>query len=118
MKILIRLTGLLFFVITTSTASAYETAHGKIVGIETRPWGLHIQTDFQFPGSTGISCPVNVGDTYMYDFRYDSPRNSADANIEKSILLAAFSAGKDVAFHIYECNSSESRPLIGFIIVK
>lgn len=100
-----------------NVAMAYETtAYGKITGIESRIWGLHVQTTFSGGGSLG--CQVNVGETIMYDFRDDNTRNSPDAKTEKAMLLAAFVAGKDVSFHLYECNSGGTRPIIGYIRIK
>ena len=100
--------------ILTSVNSFAATSYGKIVGIETRTWGLHIQTDFGYSMS---GCEAVVGAQYMYDFEYANDKNSSEtANVEVSILLAAFAAGKDVAFHIYSCNTS--RPKIGYILIK
>jgi len=95
------------------------TSYGKIVGIETREWGLHIQTDFPF---TFTGCSATVGALYMYDFRYDGVRNnqasSTIGSMETSIILAAFAAQQDISFHIYECHDTSSRPLVGYIRVK
>ncbi len=112
-KFISQLLGLsLIFVSCSSIAST--TAYGKIVGIETRPWGLHIQTDFGFSMD---GCAATVGATYMYDFAYTSDKNSSPlASAEVSILLAAFAAQKNIAFHIYECNGT--RPKVGYILVK
>ncbi len=107
--------GLVFVVGTLWVFAVESTNFGKIVGIETRSWGLHIQTDFA--AGTASGCPVNVGDTYMYDFRIDNPNNSSPtANAELSIILAAFAAQKDIAFHIYGC--SGTRPLIGYLRLR
>ncbi len=102
---------LLFLASMNSFALA---GYGKIVGIETRDWGLHVQTDF---GYEMTGCEAVVGGTYMYDFVYANNMNSSDsASVEVSMLLAAFASGKSVAFHIYDCNTS--RPKIGYILIK
>ncbi len=104
----------LSFIFLSGTSVAATTSYGKIVGIETRAWGLHIQTDFGFSMEV---CEAVVGETYMYDFVYTSDRNSSEsASVEISIIMAAFAAKKDIAFHIYECNST--RPKVGFILLK
>ena len=117
MRKLFFLVCLVFFTFVNS-ASAVQTAYGKIVGIETRPWGFHVQTDFAFPGAENINCSCNVGAVYMYDFYIDNSTNSPGASMEISTLLTAFAAGKDVAFHIYGCASGNTRPVIGYILVK
>ena len=97
----------------TSSSIAATTAYGKIVGLETRQWGMHIQTDFGF---TMEGCSAVVGGTYMFDFIYNSDKNSPSASIEVSVILAAFAAKQDIAFHVYDCNTS--RPKIGYILLK
>ena len=93
---------------------ADTTTYGKIVGIETRAWGLHIQTDFSFAMA---GCEAVAGKTYMYDFVYSNYMNStADAKVEASIILSAFAANKDIAFHIYDCNGV--RPRVGYILIR
>ncbi len=100
-----------------STYSAIEsTPFGKIVGIESRSWGFHIQTNFGAGGPN--NCAVNTGETYMYDFRHDSSRNGNDSSDEVSMILAAFAAQLDIAFHIYGCNEAGTRPLIGFVRLR
>jgi hypothetical protein len=104
----------LLLIFVSSFSFAGTTAYGKITGIETRDWGLHIQTSF---GYSREGCEAIVGGTYMYDFVYGNNMNSSSsATVEVSILLAAFAAQKNVAFHIYDCNTS--RPKIGYILVK
>ena len=117
MKKIFFLVGVVLFGFINS-AAAVQTATGKIVSIETRAWGLLVQTDFGFSGATGIDCAVNVGATYMYDFLYARAGNSPDASMEKSILLTAYTTGRDISFHIYECNSNNNRPIIGYIRLK
>jgi hypothetical protein len=98
-----------------SSAFAVETTpYGKIVGIETREWGLHVQTNFA--GGTSLGCPIQVGAQYMYDF--DLSTQGSNANGAMSVLLAAFAAGKDVSFHLYNCRSGNTRPVIGHIRVR
>jgi hypothetical protein len=63
-------------------------------------------------------CPVSAGDTYMYDFVYNTPYNGESASEEVSMLLAAYASGSQVAFHICECNAGGNRPLIGYIRLK
>ena len=112
-KFISQLIGLSLIFASCSSIAA-TTTYGKIVGIETRPWGLHIQTDFGF--SMG-GCEANVGATYMYDFAYASDKNSSQsASAEISIILAAFAAQRNIAFHIYECNGP--RPKVGYILLK
>ncbi|TVZ40937.1 hypothetical protein P886_0272 [Alteromonadaceae bacterium 2753L.S.0a.02] len=106
---------LFFSFIAFSPVALSATPYGKIVGIEAREWGLHIQTDF---GWNDLGCSVNVGDTYMYDFRYDYTRNSTDSKTEVAMLLAAFTAQQSVSFHIYECTPDNKRPIIGYIRIK
>lgn len=104
----------LVLIIISSQSIAATTTYGKIVGIEARNWGLHIQTDFGF---SMAGCGAVVGQTYMYDFVYNNAMNSSiNAQVEVSLLFTAFAANKDIAFHIYDCNSI--RPKIGFILVK
>ena len=93
-----------------------STPYGKNTGIESRSWGMHFQTNFSDGGLN--NCPVNVGDTYMYDFRHDNTYNGTSSNDEVSMLLAAFAAQSDIAFHIYGCNDVGSRPIIGHIRVR
>ncbi|ALO42750.1 hypothetical protein [Pseudoalteromonas phenolica] len=93
-----------------------QTAYGKIVGIESRPWGMHIQTNFA--GGAKNNCPVKAGDTYMYDFKYENSNNSPGASAEISMILAAFASQSDVAFHIYGCNEDGRRPVVGFILMR
>ncbi|MGH1487581.1 MAG: hypothetical protein ACRBCI_15310 [Cellvibrionaceae bacterium] len=105
----------LILLLPTYALSATEsTTFGKIVGIESRPWGFHIQTNFA--AGAANNCPVNVGDPYMYDFRHDNSNNGTTSSDEVSMLLAAFAAQTDIAFHIYGCNGT--RPLIGYIRLK
>jgi hypothetical protein len=112
-KVLFALT---LYCATNSVFALETTVYGKIVGIETRTWGLHVQTEFS--GGVSLGCPVTVGDVYMYDFIYGNTRNSELAAMEKTVLLTAFSTGKDVSFHLYECNSNNTRPIIGYIRVR
>ena len=100
----------------STTVYAETSVYGKIVGLEARDWGMHVQTDFAAGGSLG--CGVSVGAEYMYDFQYGNSMNSPSAAMEKSMLLSAFTLGKDVSFHLYSCNSSKSRPVIGYIRLK
>ncbi|CCN34329.1 exported hypothetical protein [Vibrio nigripulchritudo SO65] len=93
-----------------------QTPYGKIVGIESRSWGMHIQTNFS--GGDKNNCPVKVGDTYMYDFNYLNSNNSPGASAEVSMLLAAFASQSDIGFHIYGCNGAGNRPVIGFIRLR
>lgn len=111
------LLSVIMLVSTFNTMAATEsTSFGRITGIETRDWGLHVQTTFGAGAANG--CSVSVGDGYMYDFRHDNVNNGTESSDEVSILLAAFAAQSNVAFHIYGCNSAVSRPLIGFIRLK
>jgi len=107
---------LLMIVPMYASAANESTPFGKITGIESRPWGMHIQTTFA--GGAANNCPVSVGATYMYDFRYDNPNNGVSANDEVSMILSAFTAQSDIAFHIYGCNDAGNRPLIGYIRLK
>ncbi len=102
---------LLSIICAKSFAVHEATAFGKIVGIESRDWGMHIQTDFAGGASNG--CPVNVGDTYMFDMKYDNSRFGGDASDEISMILAAYASQTKIAFHVYGCNGS--RPEIGYI---
>jgi hypothetical protein len=112
LNVFTKIIGVVLIVIAGESSAATE--YGKIVGIETRAWGLHIQTDFGF-SMTG--CEAVVNQPYMYDFVYSNNMNSSvDAKVEVSIIFAAFAANKDVSFHIYDCNTS--RPKIGYIRVK
>ncbi len=96
------------------TYAAHEsTVFGKIVGIESRSWGMHIQTDFAGGASNG--CPVKVGDTYMYDFVYANNNFGDDPSDEISMILAAYASQTKIAFHIYGCNSNSNRPSISYI---
>lgn len=100
--------------IVLSGEAVAATAYGKIVGIETRDWGLHIQTDFGYSMS---GCQAVVNEEYMYDFLYANSMNSSvNASSEVSLLFAAFAANKSVSFHIYDCNGP--RPKIGYIRIK
>lgn len=99
-----------------ASAASETTSYGKITGIESRTWGMHIQTTFGAGGPN--NCKVSPGDTYMYDFRHDNSRNGTDSTEEVSMLLAAFSAQTDISFHIYSCNQSNNRPLIGYIRLR
>lgn len=108
--------GIILLVVPTFVGAVQTTPYGKIVGIETRDWGLHVQTDFGFDK---MGCLATVGALYMYDFHYGNTMNSSDkASVEVSLLFAAFAAQKDVSFHIYSCIEHGTRPLIGFIRVK
>lgn len=110
-----KLAGLCVVSAFASSAFAVETTpYGKIVGIETREWGLHVQTNFA--GGTSLGCPVQVGALYMYDF--DLSAQGSNANGAMSVLLAAFAAGKDVSFHLYSCRSGNTRPIIGHVRVR
>lgn len=98
-----------------------STGYGKIVGIESRAWGMHIQTDFGYVPSTnsGLNCSATVGNTYMYDFRYDSIRNGpGEGKVGASMILAAFLSQKEISFHLYECHNGGERPLVGYIRLK
>ena len=101
----------LFF---SSPLFAETTAYGKIVGIETRGENMHVQTDFVCGASLG--CGVSVGAIYMFDFV--ASKQGSGANFVQSVILSAFAANKDVSFHLYECNSNNSRPVIGHVRVK
>jgi hypothetical protein len=105
---------LLFLVSLNSLAGLQTTPYGKIVGIETRQGSMHVQTDFASGDKLG--CFVGVGTTYMYDF--DPKKQGEGVAFVQSVILAAFAAGKDISFHLYECNSSNSRPVIGHVRVK
>lgn len=98
-----------------SVAFALETtSYGKIKGIETRAWGLHVQTNFS--GGNSLGCPVSPGSPYMFDLVLNSQGENANAVV--SVILAAFAAGKDVSFHLYECRPGNTRPIIGHVRVK
>ncbi len=110
--------GLAIVLTSISCLAGTTTGYGKIVGIETREWGLHIQTSFGFSHES-FNCEAVVDGTYMYDFLYDNSMNSSSsASIEVSVLLAAFAASKDVAFHIYDCNVDGGRPKVGYILIR
>jgi len=112
MNIISKLLSFSLIILSCSTIAS-TTNYGKIIGIETRSWGMHIQTDFGF---TMEGCSAIVGGAYMYDFVYNNDKNSPSASAEISIILAAFAANKDIAFHVYDCNSS--RPKVGYILLK
>lgn len=95
-------------------ADLETTPYGRIVGIETRQANMHVQTDF--PAGTKLGCPVNVGSTYMYDLIVAEQGEGADT--VTSVILAAFMAGKEVSFHLYQCNGSSTRPVIGHVRVR
>lgn len=106
---------MLMLTVSTSVYADIETtAYGKIVGIETRGEDMHVQTNFAAGSKTG--CVVSVDDIYMYDF--DASKQGDGAKFVQSVILAAFAAGKDVSFHLYECNSNNSRPIIGHVRVR
>ncbi len=111
MKKLLSLT--LLISLTPIPALALETTvYGKITGIETRAWGLHVQTDFA--GGQSLNCGVTPGQTYMYDFLLS--RNVENAEFIQATLLTAFTAGLDVSFHMYVCNGP--RPTIDHVRIK
>jgi hypothetical protein len=116
MKLLISILLIGFTAVVFAAPHSESTDFGTIVGIETRDWGLHIQTDFSTRDMS--DCPATAGSTYMYDFVYSSHYNGESASDEVSVLLATYASGGKVAFHIYECNSGGNRPLIGFIRLK
>lgn len=109
---------LIFILLAIASSNALAvhqaTPFGKIVGIESRSWGMHIQTDFGIGDAN--NCAVEVGDTYMYDFRFDrSSFSGEDASDEIAMILAAYASQTKIAFHIYGCNDGGSRPVIGYI---
>ena len=106
----------LCFISLKVTAAHEQTVYGKIVGIESRPWGMHIQTSFA--GGEKNNCPVKVGSTYMYDFQFANSNNSPGASAEIAMILAIFASQTDVAFHIYGCNDGRTRPVIGYILMR
>ena len=99
-----------------SMAAHEQTVYGKITGIESRSWGMHIQTDFAAGKSNG--CEVTPGMTYMYDFQYANNNNGDSADDEIAMILTAFSAHSDISFHIYGCNSANNRPVVGYIRLR
>jgi hypothetical protein len=105
---------ILLSVSLNSNADLQTTPYGQIVGIETRGQNMHIQTNFSSGDKLG--CAVSVGAIYMYDF--SAAKQGDGDQLVQSVLLAAFMAGKDVSFHLYECNTSGSRPVIGHVRVK
>lgn len=114
LRFLIKLVVFMTGVLSLSVFAVETTPYGKIVGIETREWGLHVQTDFS--GGSALGCPVQVGVLYMYDFNLSTQGNNANGVM--SVLLAAFISGKDVSFHLYSCSSDNQRPVIGHLRVK
>lgn len=103
----------IFLMFLSSTIYALETTpYGKIVGIETRAWGLHVQTDFS--AGSKLNCPVSTGQTYMFDFILS--RNVGNSKFIQSSLFAAFISGTPVSFHLYECNGA--RPIIDHVRLK
>lgn len=96
--------------------SAMETTpYGKITGIETRPWGMHVQVDYA--AGKSIGCEVRPGMAYMLDLNESKVnQNGENYELSQSLILAAFLAQKDVSFHLYECGSQ--RPYIGHVRVR
>lgn len=107
---------ILLFISSNISAVTESTVFGKITGIESRSWGMHVQTNFAGGGPNG--CPVTVGQTYMYDFRHDNNNNGSDSSDEVAMILAAFAAQSDIAFHIYGCNDAGNRPIIGYVRLR
>ncbi|WP_096086614.1 hypothetical protein [Agaribacterium haliotis] len=100
----------------TASAATETTPYGKVTGIESRSWGLHVQVDFQVGQALG--CAVNPGAMYMLDLS-EAKVSKDGGNYEfiQSAVLAAFIAQSDISFHLYECNPS-NRPYIGHIRLK
>jgi hypothetical protein len=104
----------ILFILPSYAQALETTVYGKIVGIETRHWGFHVQTDFS--AGESIGCKVNPGASYMFDL--DISQQGANANGVISTLLAAFASGKEVSFLLYECRPGNTRPMIGHLRVK
>ena len=69
-----------------------------------------------FAGGSKLGCSVIPGAVYMYDF--DANTQGEGTNFVKSVLLAAFVSGKEVSFHLYQCNNTKSHPVIGHVRIK
>ena len=99
----------------SANAALETTVYGKIVGLETRAWGMHVQVDF--PVGQKAGCPVSPGTMYMLDLSETKvSQTGGNYDFVQSVILASFMAQKEVSFHIYECGSS--RPIIGHVRVK
>ncbi len=103
------------FLSSACLAALETTPYGKIVGIETRAWGMHIQVDYTV-GST-LGCKVDPGAAYMLDLNKASiSQTGENYELVSSTILAAFMAQKDVSFHLYQCGPS--RPIVGHVRVR
>jgi len=100
--------------ISLSAGAAETTPYEKIVGIETREWGMHVQVDFTV--GKDIGCEVLPGTTYMLDLHRDFIGGAGNFDLTQSMIMAAFMANKSVSFHLYQCNAS-TRPYVGYVRV-
>jgi hypothetical protein len=98
----------------TSYAQIETTPYGKITGIETRSWGMHIQVDYAVGEKLG--CKIEPGATYMLDLHKDKvSHDGGNFDLVQSMVLAAYMANKDISFHLYECLA---RPQVGHVRVR
>lgn len=100
-----------------SAYAAETTPYGKITGIETRDWGLHVNVDYALGASLG--CPSSPGDVYMLDLHKDYVSiNGGNFEAVQASVLSAFMAGREISFHLYTCRSSNDRPYVGHVRIR